>query len=299
MTNFLQHPDGTFFVSLSRLTARLRAHNLRAHQWSVRTVKGCILSRDGSYSAFALIGYSNPDPNLLPNMVVFAAPLVELGGNTRGQPEWIVCFSRTWLIPVSTSRFWNGCEYQSDPEWDFRVVWSVLDEEFCREGSALPSYFFDEVKSEAQSSRLKDGRTYAKALATHLNDLVRESGRVPRELDHDKHGKFLLCLRGPQFPGEERRVLSLACFNETTANRLSAAPARLRFIQGGLGRSLLNSQRCLDSGSFPVLPDATEQRTSCPDLAPRREHRTQQDSRIGLKASYFPLAKSFSATAKM
>ena len=180
MTAFLKHPDGTFFVPLPRLSARLKSLNVRAHQWSFRTVEGCILSRDGGYSAFTLIGYSNPDPDRQPNMMVFAAPLVELGGNARGQPDWIACFSATWLIPVSTSRYWDGSEFRADSKGDFDVVWNVLNEQFCKEGSDLPSDFFDEAKSEAQPGKLADGRTYTRALADHLDDLVRNSGVVSR-----------------------------------------------------------------------------------------------------------------------
>jgi hypothetical protein len=44
------------------------------------------------------------------------------------------------------------------------------------------------------------------------------------ELDHDKHGKFLLGLRGTEFAGEECRVLGLPCFDEATTDCLSAIP---------------------------------------------------------------------------
>jgi hypothetical protein len=45
------------------------------------------------------------------------------------------------------------------------------------------------------------------------------------ELDYNKYGELLLRLRGTQFPGEKRRVLSLTCFDETTADCLTAIPA--------------------------------------------------------------------------
>ena len=45
------------------------------------------------------------------------------------------------------------------------------------------------------------------------------------ELDHDNHGKFLLSLRGTEFASEECRVLGLTCFDETSADCLSAIPA--------------------------------------------------------------------------
>lgn len=45
------------------------------------------------------------------------------------------------------------------------------------------------------------------------------------ELDHDNHGKLLLSLRRTKFAGEERRVLGLTCFDETTTNCLSAISA--------------------------------------------------------------------------
>jgi hypothetical protein len=45
------------------------------------------------------------------------------------------------------------------------------------------------------------------------------------ELDHDNYGKFLLSLRGPEFAGEECRVLGHTCFDETTTNCFSAIPA--------------------------------------------------------------------------
>jgi hypothetical protein len=68
------------------------------------------------------------------------------------------------------------------------------------------------------------------------------------ELDHDNHGKFLLGLRGTEFAGEECRVLGLTCFDKTTTDCLSAIPARLRLIRGGLTRRLLAGQSCLNSG---------------------------------------------------
>jgi hypothetical protein len=55
-----------------------------------------------------------------------------------------------------------------------------------------------------------------------------------RELDHDKHGKFLLSLRGAEFAGEERRVLGLTCFDKTAADCLSAIPARAALDPGWL-----------------------------------------------------------------
>src|SRR6185437_15027613 len=67
------------------------------------------------------------------------------------------------------------------------------------------------------------------------------------ELDHDKHGEFLLSLRGAEFAGEECLFLRLACFDETAPDCLSAISARWRLIPGRFGRSLLTSQRCLNS----------------------------------------------------
>ena len=68
------------------------------------------------------------------------------------------------------------------------------------------------------------------------------------ELDRDNHGKFLLSLRGTEFAGEEWRVLGLTCFDETTTDCLCAIPAWLRLIRGGIRRSLLTGQSCLNSG---------------------------------------------------
>ncbi len=57
------------------------------------------------------------------------------------------------------------------------------------------------------------------------------------ELDHDKHGKFLLSLRSTEFAGEKRLFLGLACFDETAADCLCAISARWRLIWGGFRRS--------------------------------------------------------------
>ena len=45
------------------------------------------------------------------------------------------------------------------------------------------------------------------------------------EIYHDKHGKFLLSLRGAKFPGEECRVLGHTRFDEATTDCLSAISA--------------------------------------------------------------------------
>ena len=53
------------------------------------------------------------------------------------------------------------------------------------------------------------------------------------ELDHHQHGKFLLGLRGSQLSRKERRLLRFACFDETSADGLSATASRLlRFFCG-------------------------------------------------------------------
>jgi len=44
------------------------------------------------------------------------------------------------------------------------------------------------------------------------------------ELDHYNHGKFLLCLRGTKFTGEQCLFLRLTCLDETAADGLSAIP---------------------------------------------------------------------------
>jgi hypothetical protein len=49
--------------------------------------------------------------------------------------------------------------------------------------------------------------------------------KLSSELDYDKHGKFLLRLRGAEFTGEERCVLCRAGFDKTTSDCLSAIPA--------------------------------------------------------------------------
>lgn len=78
---------------------------------------------------------------------------------------------------------------------------------------------------------------------------------LPVELDHDKHGKFLLSLRGTEFAGEECLFLGLTCFDETAPYCLSAISARWRLIRGRFGRRFLTGQRCLNSelGFRPIL----------------------------------------------
>ena len=45
------------------------------------------------------------------------------------------------------------------------------------------------------------------------------------ELDHDQHGKFLLCLRGAELAREQCRVLGRTRFDKTLTDGLSAIPA--------------------------------------------------------------------------
>jgi len=45
------------------------------------------------------------------------------------------------------------------------------------------------------------------------------------ELNHNKHGKFMLRLRGTKFPRQQCRILSLTGPDETTSGCFSAVPA--------------------------------------------------------------------------
>jgi Aspartyl protease len=66
--------------------------------------------------------------------------------------------------------------------------------------------------------------------------------RIPRKLNHDNHGKFLLSLRGTKFAGKECRGLGLTCFDKTPTDCLSAIATWLRLIRGGFVRGLLIGQ---------------------------------------------------------
>jgi hypothetical protein len=157
--------------------------NTCAYQWAVRVVPNCLIEADYSAYVFALVGYSNPDLERIPNMICFAVPLVELAGNIAGTPIWVACIARSWLIPVTTGRQWDGSCSKPCLESDLRKFWSVLTEKFCGDlpYSDLPT--FDAMKSQEMPNRLTDGRTYKRALADHLEQIASKRGLLTMQFE--------------------------------------------------------------------------------------------------------------------
>jgi hypothetical protein len=126
MTHYSYELDEGYFASLKALARHLAAMSHDVHQWGVVTVPGIFPSAEGSPRSYALIGYSNPDPSWLINILCFVAPVVALGNGLAPTPDLIVSCSPKSMDPITKGLYFEDGELKYDPFEDFDRVWSPI-----------------------------------------------------------------------------------------------------------------------------------------------------------------------------
>src|SRR5271168_1045577 len=97
-----------------------------AYQWASTAVSGICVSDDKRSRQYLLVGYSNPEPEGLPNSLCFCFPVFIYRRAPGAELKHLVCFAPESVVPLSQGLYWEEDQLKNDSLEDWDRFWKPL-----------------------------------------------------------------------------------------------------------------------------------------------------------------------------
>jgi hypothetical protein len=123
----LEHEiESGYILPLGELQDHLSHISFEGHIWTLHLVPQPVADRNGVVRGWAALGYSNPEPGDVQNLICYLFPLVEnaVAVGVKGTP--LVCLHPSTVIPLLEGRYLEGSELKLDFLEDWGRFWEPL-----------------------------------------------------------------------------------------------------------------------------------------------------------------------------